>query len=480
MSKTNFIFLLILTSKINSAGVRVQIKQSVIDSLKNAALPKLISSLVGTKIDDFRFDKFGAECHSSNFRIENFEIREKFDITLENDQLCIKSNRIYMTLFLHLDCKAAFIRSSGDAKIHLSTNEFGICLKLKVTPDKKFDFDVTWKAVHINEVDIEATRGDFFFKKVIPVILDLFNSQIRDKVNEIIREQFDRFVVVTLKDLIRKTPTELEVDSANHILVDYAPAEAPMLRKGVSYLASSYFYRRDDIQNKVPPFEEPKNIQEIESDFGIVFSFSEFMFNDLLWCYFINTDHYHFEIDSKNEFIPINFTVKDFSNLLFGGLDKIFDPASPVKIVLEGMDRPIVSIKKNSLEGGLTLKADFVVLEKEKQSIFIDFVIHVDIGFIAELIQTKTLKIKLTKATIGTFEHTKFFDFKFNEMEVLFLLKGLLMVFVKKFVFSYDIPISGFPEEVVLKESTLVYNEAVLSLMANIDFKPFHEVSPEI
>ena len=135
---TIFLIFIQLTS---AAGVRVQIRQPVIESLKRAVLPKLISTVVGTKIDDFRFSKFGAECHSSNFFIQNFEIRSNVDLTFNNGQACLRANNIYLALRLHMTCKAFFIQSSGDAKIHLSTNEFVLYCTLHFLKLTELSFD---------------------------------------------------------------------------------------------------------------------------------------------------------------------------------------------------------------------------------------------------------------------------------------------------------------------------------------------------
>lgn len=458
-----------------SAGVRAQIRQPVFDSLKNALLPKLVSSIVNTKIDDFRFESFGAKCQSRDFYIRNFELRDNLDLTLRDGQVCLNSNNIYLGLSLHLDCSAFFIHSDGNAKIHLGVNQFNLCLKIKVSDDKKFDFDVTQKNVQINDVRIEVINGDFFFEKILPILLNLLHGSIRDIINDLVRDKLNDFVVNTLRELIKQTPTEIEFDRDNHMIVDYSPAGVPVLQSGISYLSSSYFYKSGDGSRRIPPFEEPQDVPEFADNYGIIFTFSEFMINDILWSYFINTDHFHFEIDSQSRFIPVNFTVKDFSEAIFIGLDKIFEPSTPIRIKLEGLSRPEVFIRNNGIEGKMPLSVEFLVVVNGQDIRFVRFELDVAIGLSATLLDSKTLKIKLNKATINSFTFVKYFDFDFQETTAIIILTGLLEFFVNFFNFSYEIPISAFPEEIVLIDSVLVYNDALLSLMANVEFKPFRQ-----
>lgn len=475
---------IIFYSVVNIA-VTVQVDQRVFNKIADAAKNKLITEIKNAIIENYDCKPGMGKCSAHQFKIIEFEIK-KLSVIFFDSHICFSSDINKGLISVFLDYKSTLVNSKGGFFINLVTDTLRACFSFTKSVTGVYGVKALAQA-NVSQMDLVYVTGNSLISVLGEVAFKVMKVQIIIKINKLLATKMKNFLESTVETMMNRSPAQFEFDKVNHIMVDYSPIGIPQFSPhGLIYYSSSHFFPNKKFllgkkKNK-SPFKESKYPMLSLGNEDVIISFSDYMINEFLWCYFENTDKflYKYEYTDDDNDRKILSELKTITNI-FDGIE--VNQSLAFKISFQAKETPVVKIApilenaKGGITGTMFVRVIIELIKGSKFPLSVELELKVAIRFTTKLAESnKSIELKLQAGEIVEFTvKPKMLPF-LNTNTIVPFLNSLLKNYVVNSKYEFEIPVSSFPNEVKISDAKLTMHNKFMRFAANLEFLEFQRI----
>jgi len=375
-----------LNSKVTGTGIKLAVKEDLIEDIKNKFIPGIIGGLTNytvadqeitldikiakikialknilinlnvTDISDENFQVVFQDPNKISFEIKNIKGEVNFDDYFALS--FIKENSHLRAEILSFSIRLDLTLGEVESKQNKGKMLPSITLE-NITVDLDFNYDIqgNWLVKIANSKLIK----NLIIKMIKKQINKIFSGSLKNTINE------------GIKTKIANLPTDLTL--VGDLALDYSLNSSPKIEEGkfLGINSKALIYNSKNLDTENPPFDPKLDIPDYNDNEKLAeLLISEFTANSALYTLFLSG---MLKATINNSIVPADFPVQlntTTLDVVFNGISNKYGIDKPVEIQCEAVNYPVVKFKEENLDLGLDFECKIFVFvtESEKEQAY--------------------------------------------------------------------------------------------------------------
>lgn len=364
----------------NGTGVKLAIKEDLIESFKHKIIPEILPKLNNLTISDQEFS-LNLKITKLNLALKNIMLSlNSTEITDENFQVTfIDPNKLILDIsgikgFINFDdsISLGFLKE----KSKFSGNVNSLAIKIELTLDQIESKQSKGKMLPLITIENISVNLDFDYNLQGDWLIKIANSNlIKGLIKKIIKGQINKILSGTLKktinQMIANTIANLslpQIIDGKTLALDYEIISSPKILNGkfLSINSKALLLNTDIPKSLNPPFNLTDDIPDFEdSGKTLELMLSEYTINSALYTIWLSG---FLKATIDNSIIPNEIPVKlntTTLDIIFNGISDKYGIDVPVEINIVVADNPNVKFAKDNVDLKSNFECKIFVLTNE-------------------------------------------------------------------------------------------------------------------
>jgi hypothetical protein len=368
----------------NEAGVKIALKQEVIQGIERKFLPKLAEKLKDFIIPDTEIpvDIGVGTLHiylkNIHFSITNIDIEKVLIELNEPNKVFVHSHDIQGNGRLDVEFKLGFVEETDSVDVRVNRLGFDaeITLGTKESPKAK---DKMMPSAKITNLSIDLDFDFDIHGKIIAKVIDLVKGKIKDYLNEKVRSKLHDIIIIESLKMISNYVDNFSVYvplNEKGLAIDYSLLSEPRIINRYLIISSNgAIVNLNNSESMNPPFPYPTNLPDFNPQGKSIQMFiSDFSINTAINSLYLSK---MLEVMVKSEEVPDESPLQlNTTSLepLIKGISKFYGQDKKIDLITNVTELPIMKMTDNCFNTTTEAEVSLLVrLENKTQDLALKF-----------------------------------------------------------------------------------------------------------
>jgi len=374
-------------SEISGTGIKLTIKEDLIESLKSKFLPEILTKLSNYTIEDQKFI-LNLKITKLNLAFKNIVIAlntttitdENFQVTFTDpNKISLEISGIKGSISFEEFFDLGFLKEQS--KVNADIYSFEI--KIDLTLDQIASKQAKGKMLPLITLQNISVNSDFNYNLQGNWLVRIGNNKlIKGLVKKIIKSQINKMLSGSLKKKINESisitianfPVSAIIDGKT-LALDYEIISSPKIQNGKFFSLNSkaLLFNTEIPQTLNPPFNLTADIPDFsDSGKSLELLISDYTVNSALYTLWLSG---FLKINIDNSILPPEFPVKLNTtglDILFNGVSAKYGADKPIEISVAMVENPVIKFSQENIDFNVNFECKVYVFinETEKEQAY--------------------------------------------------------------------------------------------------------------